>query len=162
MSERWMPHLTVAALIEEDGRFLMVEEQPDGRGNVVNQPAGHVEEHESLLDAVVREVREETQRHFTPQAVSGLYRWRDPYSAITYLRVVFCGRCTPADTHLPRDPVILGCRWYSLDSLHAGQHNLRSPMVLRAIEDYVSGQRLPLDLIRELGNDKVSSNFTYP
>jgi 8-oxo-dGTP pyrophosphatase MutT (NUDIX family) len=153
MSERWMPHLTVAAIIEEDDRFLMVEEQPDGHGAVINQPAGHLEERESLLDAVVREVREEAQRHFTPRAVSGLYRWRDPYSAITYLRVVFCGSCSSVDTHLPRDPVILGTRWCSLDNLRAGQHSLRSPMVLRAIEDYVSGQRLPLDIIRELNSD---------
>jgi 8-oxo-dGTP pyrophosphatase MutT (NUDIX family) len=155
MNERWRPHLTVAAIIEEEGRFLMVEERPDGRGSVLNQPAGHVEEHESPLDAIVREVREETRRHFTPQAVSGLYRWRDPYSAITYLRVVFCGYSTPPVTHLLRDPVILDCRWCSLDSLRAEQHSLRSPMVLCAIEDYLAGQRLPLDLIRELSSERL-------
>jgi 8-oxo-dGTP pyrophosphatase MutT (NUDIX family) len=153
MTDRWSPHLTVAALIEEDGRFLMVEECPDGHGRVLNQPAGHVEEHESLFDAVVREVREETQRHFTPHAVSGLYRWRNPYTAITYLRVVFCGSVTQPNTHLPRDPVILESRWYSLDNLRAEQSSLRSPMVLRAIEDYLAGQRLPLNLIDELSGD---------
>jgi 8-oxo-dGTP pyrophosphatase MutT (NUDIX family) len=153
MTDRWSPHLTVAAIIEEEGRFLMVEECPDGHGSVLNQPAGHVEEHESLLEAVVREVREETQRHFTPRAVSGLYRWRNPYSAITYLRVVFCGSVTQPDAHLPRDPVILESRWYSLENLRNEKNSLRSPMVLRAIEDYLAGQCLPLNLIDELSGD---------
>jgi 8-oxo-dGTP pyrophosphatase MutT (NUDIX family) len=154
MDERWRPHLTVAALIEAEGRFLMVEERPDGGERVLNQPAGHVEEHESLLAAIVREVREETQCHFTPQAVSGLYRWRDPQRAITYLRVVFCGSCTQPDPLLPRDPVILACHWHSLESLRREQQRLRSPMVWHAIEDYLAGQRLPLDLIREINSDE--------
>jgi 8-oxo-dGTP pyrophosphatase MutT (NUDIX family) len=157
MNTRWSPHLTVAAIIEEQGQFLMVEEQPQGHepGSVLNQPAGHVEEHESLLDAVIREVREETQRHFTPQAVSGLYRWRDPRSAITYLRVVFCGTVTPPAPNLPRDPVIIDCHWCGPDNLCSGQRPLRSPMVLQAISDYLAGQRLPLDLIREISNDSL-------
>jgi ADP-ribose pyrophosphatase YjhB (NUDIX family) len=151
MAERWRPHLTVAALIEENGRFLLVEEQPEGGERVLNQPAGHVEEDESLPDAIIREVREETQCHFTPATLSGLYRWRNPRSGITYLRVVFCGSCTQPDRNLPRDPDIIDSRWYTLESLRSGQQRMRSPMVLQAIEDYLAGQRLPLGLIHELG-----------
>ncbi|MCW8919273.1 MAG: NUDIX hydrolase [Gammaproteobacteria bacterium] len=155
MDERWRPHLTVAALVEKNGRFLMVEERPEGGEHVLNQPAGHVEEQESLLAAITREVREETQRHFTPVAVSGLYRWRHPRSGITYLRVVFCGNCEQPDPRLPRDPAILDARWYTLADLRSGQPRLRSPMVLRAIEDYLAGQRLPLDIVREIDSDEL-------
>ena len=147
MSAIWTPHLTVAAIIEEDGRFLLVEEAPEGR-SVFNQPAGHVEEGEPLLEAVVREVAEECCRRFTPQALVGLYRWRSPNNGVTYLRAAFCGESSGPDPQLERDSDIIGEHWLSHESLT--DHPLRSPLVLRCIDDYLAGNRLPLDLITEL------------
>ena len=147
MSVIWTPHLTVAAIIEHDGRFLLVEEAPEGVP-VFNQPAGHVEEGEPLTEAVVREVAEECCRHFTPQALVGLYRWRSPNNDITYLRAAFCGEASGPDPQLKRDSDIIGERWLCYDELP--HHALRSPLVLHCIDDYVAGNRLPLDLISEL------------
>lgn len=147
MPEIWTPHLTVAAITEQNGRFLLVEEEPNGKP-VFNQPAGHVEEHESLLDAVVREVREETCRHFEPEALCGLYRWRSPQNGVTYLRAAFCGAISEHDPKLQRDSDIIGDSWLSREEmLHLP---LRSPLVLRCIDDCLAGQRLPLDLVTEL------------
>ena len=85
----WAPHTTVAALIERDGRFLMVEESPDGGPTVFNQPAGHLEPGESLTQAVIRETREETGWGFIPHALIGIYRWQVPENGRTYLRFCF-------------------------------------------------------------------------
>ena len=149
MSEIWTPHLTVAAIIERQGDFLIVEEAPGG-SPVFNQPAGHVEEHESLLEAIRREVREETQRHFEPEAVCGIYRWRSPVNGITYLRVAFCGSISEPDPQLQRDGDIIADAWLSRAALL--QRPLRSPLVLRCIDDYLAGTRMSLDLISELAS----------
>ncbi len=143
----WTPHLTVAAIIEQDGRFLLVEEAPEGV-SVFNQPAGHVEEGEPLIEAVVREVAEECCRHFTPQAMVGLYRWRSPSNSVTYLRAAFCGTVSEPDPQLERDSDIIGERWLAREELL--HQPLRSPLVLRCIDDHLAGHRLPLDLILEL------------
>jgi 8-oxo-dGTP pyrophosphatase MutT (NUDIX family) len=147
MSEIWTPHLTVAAIIEHGGKFLLVEESPGGRP-VFNQPAGHVEEEESLLQAVVREVREEVCRHFAPEALCGIYRWRSPHNGVTYLRAAFCGTISQYDPQLQRDNDIIGDCWLSRAELD--HYPLRSPLVLSCIDDYLEGRRLPLELITEL------------
>jgi ADP-ribose pyrophosphatase YjhB (NUDIX family) len=147
MSDIWTPHLTVAAIVEQQGKFLLVEESPHGK-QVFNQPAGHVEENESILDAVVREVREETCRHFEPEALCGIYRWRSPHNGVTYLRAAFCGTISEYDPQLQRDSDIIGDHWLSREALN--DQPLRSPLVLRCIDDYLAGTRLPLNLISEL------------
>ena len=147
----FVPHLTVAAVIEQEGRFLLVEEAPRGR-RVLNQPAGHVEAHETVLDAVVREVREETGFRFVPESILGFYQWPRT-DGETYFRVTFCGRVEGAPVD-QRDPDILGTVWMDADALRSldtrGEPALRSRLVLDCIEDYLAGQRLPLDLIRTL------------
>lgn len=147
MSTIWTPHLTVAAIVENQGKFLLVEEAPNGTA-VFNQPAGHVEENENLTDAVMREVREEVCRHFEPDAMCGIYRWRSPNNGVTYLRAAFCGDISEFDSKLIRDSDILGDKWFSRDELN--KKPLRSPLVLRCIDDYLAGKRLPLELIQEL------------
>jgi 8-oxo-dGTP pyrophosphatase MutT (NUDIX family) len=134
--------LTVAAVIERDGLFLMVEEQVDDR-QVINQPAGHVEPGEALADAVRREVREETARDFDPAAIVGTYCWR-PASGHPYLRVAFTGNCGDPVPGRVLDTGILGTSWWSREALAAAAERLRSPMVLRCIDDYLAGERAAL------------------
>ena len=147
MTPIWTPHLTVAAIIEQQGKFLLVEEAPSGEP-VFNQPAGHVEENESIIEALIREVREEVCRDFTPEALCGIYRWRSPQNGVTYLRAAFCGAISEADPQLQRDSDIIGDRWLSREELN--HCALRSPLVLRCLDDYLAGKRLPLDLVTEL------------
>lgn len=149
MNEIWTPHLTVAAIIEQDGRFLLVEENSEGQV-VLNQPAGHVEENEPIYDAVLRETLEESGRHFTPEAISGFYRWHSPLNGITYLRIAFCGNCSERDHTVELDDDIITTHWMDLDLLHARSNDLRSPLVMQGFHDYLAGQRYPLDLVNEL------------
>lgn len=143
------PHITVAAVVEDAGRFLVVEEEADGRV-VYNQPAGHLDGGETVLQAVVRETLEETAWHFTPQAMVGVYRWRSPANGITYVRVCFSGTCLQHEAGRSLDSGILRALWLSRDELSALGDQLRSPMVLRCIDDYRAGKRYPLNLITEL------------
>ncbi|NIP74386.1 MAG: NUDIX hydrolase [Gammaproteobacteria bacterium] len=145
----WRPNVTVAAVIEHDDRFLMVEEAPEGNA-VYNQPAGHLEPGEGLIDAVVREVLEETGRAFRPLFVIGLYRWRNPKTDQTFLRVCFSGHCEPRASGRALDPDIVRTVWLSRAELDSGADRLRSPMVLRSIDDYLAGRRFTLDLITDL------------
>jgi 8-oxo-dGTP pyrophosphatase MutT (NUDIX family) len=143
------PDVTVAAVIERDERFLIVEEVVSGR-RVLNQPAGHVEEHESLIEAVVRETLEESAWHFVPQAVTGLYQWRNPANGQSFLRVAFTGICRHHEAWRPLDDGICRALWVARDELVHDRDRLRSPMVLTCIDDYLSGRRYPLDLLRAL------------
>ena len=143
------PHLTVAAVIEQAGRFLMVEEDVEGR-IVLNQPAGHVEPGESFVDAVVREAWEETAHRFEPQAVTGIYRWQLPDSGITYIRHAFCGTVGEANEQQNLDDGILRAIWLSPDELLAQPEKLRSPLVMKTIEDYLQGRRYGLELYHEV------------
>jgi len=147
---RWHPRVTVAAVIRNSkGHYLLVEEQPDG-DVVLNQPAGHLENGESLLDAVVREVREETCREFSPLALLGVYRWRASTHSDTFLRFCFLGEAGPEKADLVRDPDILATHWLSSGEIHNGPHSLRSPLVGRSIRDAERGQAFPLDLLVDL------------
>ncbi len=143
------PHLTVAAVVEREGRYLVVEENERGR-IVFNQPAGHVEAGETLVEAVVRETLEETAWHFEPRYLIGLYRYYSPWNEVTYLRLCFAGRVVGHEPERPLDRGIVQALWMSRDELLANEPRLRSPMVLRCIDDYVDGRRYPLDLLTEV------------
>jgi 8-oxo-dGTP pyrophosphatase MutT (NUDIX family) len=143
------PDITVAAVTETDGRFLVVEERIN-RCLVFNQPAGHVEQGETLLAAVVREVREETAWGFHPDALIGVYLWRNPTSGRSYMRFAFTGKVKDHDAAQPLDRGIVGTHWLSRNDLLEREPRLRSPLVLRCIEDYLEGIRLSLDLVARL------------
>lgn len=143
------PEITVAAVTETDGRFLVVEERINRR-LVFNQPAGHVEHGETLLAAVVREVREETAWGFQPQALIGVYLWRNPSSGRSTMRFAFTGSVADHDARQPLDRGIVCTHWLSRTDLLEREQRLRSPLVLRCIEDYLGGARLPLDPVAQL------------
>jgi 8-oxo-dGTP pyrophosphatase MutT (NUDIX family) len=146
------PEVTVAALVEQGGRFLVVEERIKGRV-VFNQPAGHVETGETLLEAVAREAREETAWRFTPQHLVGIYLLRDAGRARSYLRFAFTGTAEDHDSAQPLDRGILRTHWLTRAELAERQPRLRSPLVLRCIDDYLAGRRHPLDLVAYLDRD---------
>jgi 8-oxo-dGTP pyrophosphatase MutT (NUDIX family) len=145
----WKPDVTVAAVTERDGQFLLVEERASGR-IVINQPAGHLESGESFIDAVIRETLEETGWTFRPQAVVGVYVWQPEHLSRTFLRVAFSGVLESHDPARPLDHGILRTRWCGRDQLLAQQAKLRSPLVLSCIDDYLAGARYPLELISHL------------
>ena len=144
-----MPDITVAAVTETGGRFLLIEERINRR-LVFNQPAGHVEAGETLLAAVVREVREETAWGFQPEALVGVYLWRNPSSGRGYMRFAFTGSVMDHKAGQPLDRGIVGTHWLSRADLMQRQPQLRSPLVMRCIEDYLDGTRLPLDPVAKL------------
>jgi len=138
----WKPDVTVAAVIERDARFLLVEERIRGQ-LVFNQPAGHVEDGESLLQAVIREALEETAWAFTPQWLLGMYLWRSARGHST-LRFTFSGTIDDFDAGRTLDPPIVATHWLTRDEILARRRALRTPLVLRCIDDYQRGVRLPL------------------
>jgi len=140
-----MPHpeITVAAVTEQDGRFLVVEERIDRR-RVINQPAGHVEPGETLLEAVVREVREETAWLFMAKELIGVYLWRRPDTGRTTKRFTFAGAVTDHRPEQALDDGIITTHWLTRAELKGREPELRSPLVLRCIEDYLAGRRQPL------------------
>lgn len=144
----WIPHVTVAAVIESERRFLLIEEQSEGL-IVFNQPAGHWDEGESLIEAAARETLEESAWHFEAQALVGIYQYTSPINNITYLRICFCGRHYHHEPDRILDTGILRAVWLTRDEI-ATIKNLRSPMVLRCIDDYLTGIRYPLSLITSL------------
>jgi 8-oxo-dGTP pyrophosphatase MutT (NUDIX family) len=137
------PEITVAAITESDGRFLIVEERIDRR-LVLNQPAGHVEPGETLLEAIVREVREETAWRFTARELVGVYLWRHPGTGRTTKRFAFSGTVSDHRDGQALDEGIVGTHWLTPAQLRGREPQLRSPLVLRCIEDYLAGRRLPL------------------
>ncbi len=142
----WKPNVTVAAVIERDGKFLLVEEQTS-QGIRFNQPAGHLEKDESLLSAVVRETLEESAYHFQPQNLLGIYRWHAPESDTTYLRFAFTGEIVGHEPTRTLDTGILRAAWLTPAQIRANQAAHRSPLILRCIKDYLSGKRYPIDLL---------------
>ncbi|MFZ5522649.1 MAG: NUDIX hydrolase [Pseudomonadota bacterium] len=140
----WKPNVTVAGIIERDGKFLLVEEETS-QGLRFNQPAGHLEAGESLLEGVAREVLEESAYHFVPQHLLGIYRWHSLESDTTYLRFAFTGKITGHETDRQLDAGILQAIWLTPDEIRATQKRHRSPLILRCVEDYLTGKRYPLD-----------------
>ena len=140
---RWTPHITVAAIVPRNDQFLMVSEYESGQ-LVINQPAGHVESNETLTEAVLREVREETAWVVEPLHIVGIYRYQANADAIEYLRV--CYACTPIEkTDDVLDPDIESADWLTLDDIRSRPH--RSALVKRCLEDYLSHQQAPLQFI---------------
>ncbi len=150
MPNRWKPNVTVAAVIEQGDRFLLVEEDT-ADGLRLNNPAGHLDPGESPVGACVREVLEETACDFTPAALVGVYLNRFTRTRtgddITYLRFTFAG--TVGEPHAWRtlDDGIVRTVWMTLDEIKSCADRHRSPLVLRSIEDYLAGRRFPLDMI---------------
>lgn len=145
----WKPHATVAAIVEQNNRFLLVEELIHG-DIVYNQPAGHLEDNESFIDAVIRETREESAWTFTPEGVVGVYLWKHPDKGQTFLRVAIHGRCSDHDPDQPLDEGIQRAVWKSRDEIASMHNQLRSPMVLDCIDDYLSNQSYPLDILKHI------------
>ena len=150
MPNRWKPNVTVSAIIERDGRFLLVEEQT-ADGLRLNTPAGHLDPAESPIDACVREVLEETAYSFTPTALVGIYMNRfvrtRTGSDITYLRFAFTGDLGVHNAQCHLDEGIVRSVWLTLDELKATAHLHRSPIVLESVQDYLAGQRHDLGLV---------------
>jgi len=142
----WKPNVTVAAVLEQDGKFLLVEEHTS-QGLLFNQPAGHLEPAESLLAAVVRETLEESAYTFEPQSLIGIYRWHSAASATTYLRFAFAGRILAHHAERALDAGIVRAVWMAPDEIRANARFHRSPLLLRCVEDYLAGRRYPLDLL---------------
>jgi len=143
----WQPHITVATVIEDQGRFLLVEEMADGR-SVLNQPAGHLEANESLIEAALRETLEETGWEVELTAVTGIYLYTAPSNGVTYQRVCFAGKALHERPNHQLDEGIIGPRWLTREELASQPERWRSELVLRCIDDYLQGERFPLNLIR--------------
>lgn len=141
----WPPHITVACIIEKDGKFLMVEELCNGE-LVYNQPAGHLEPGESLQEAAIREALEETGWHVQPTHVLGVSRYVSQ-AGIIYYRTSFIAEAISHDPTATLDEGIINAPWLSYEELRSRPEKLRSPLVLKNIEQYLSGQRYPLTLI---------------
>lgn len=142
----WKPNVTVAAVVERAGRFLLVEEQTT-RGRLFNQPAGHLEPGESLTEAVARETLEETAHVFKPTALLGVYLYRQPADDVTYLRFAFTGDITGHEAARALDAGIIHAVWLAPDDIRRNATRHRSPLVLRCIDDYFAGQRYPLAIL---------------
>lgn len=150
MDNRWRPSVTVAAVIERDGRFLMIEEETT-EGLRINNPAGHLEPGETPAEGCAREALEETAWHFRPTALLGVYISRFQRSTtgedITYLRFAFTGELGEEEVGRPLDEGIVRTLWMTPDDLRANSERLRSPLVLKCLEDYLAGVRLPLSSV---------------
>lgn len=154
METRWTPRVTVAAILEQDGKFLLVEEN-QSRGLVLNNAAGHLDIGESLVQACVREVLEETAYDFTPEALVGVYLSRyqghDPrkglHRDLTFLRFTFCGKLGAFHPERELDSPIERTVWMTPEEMRATAARHRSPMVLRSLDDYLRGSRFPIDTI---------------
>jgi phosphatase NudJ len=150
MRAPWKPSVTVAAVIERDGRFLLVEEETK-LGLKLNNPAGHLEQGETPAQGCAREVLEEAAHDFKPTALLGVYLARSRKNSTgedqTYLRLAFCGELGKHHTQRALDEGIVRTLWMTLDEVRESAARHRSPLVLKCIEDYVSGNRYPLDAV---------------
>jgi len=144
---RWKPNVTVAAVIEQDGRFLLVEEHTKA-GLKLNTPAGHLDPGESPAEGCARETLEETAHHFTPSALVGIYMARFlGEEDVTYMRFAFAGTLGAFEPGRPLDEGIERTLWMTADEIRSSVERHRSPLLLQCVEDYLAGRRHPLDLI---------------
>ncbi len=144
----WKPNVTVAAIIEQDGKYLLVEEEPEaGSGLFLNQPAGHLDPGESIMQGAIRETLEETAYTFVPEYLLGIYQWHSQRVDTTYLRFAFGGRVTSHDPERVLDHGILRAAWFDLDEIHHMIDRYRSPLVMQCIQDHIAGKRYPLELL---------------
>ncbi len=148
--EIWKPNVTVASVIERDGKFLLVEEETQ-HGVLYNQPAGHLECDESLVAAVVRETLEETAHHFVPRALLGVYHYYYEPSGTTYLRFAFVGDSTGHDPQRGLDAGIIRTVWLTPDEIRSNRGRLRTPLVEKCVDDYLAGRHYPLELLKHYG-----------
>lgn len=150
MDTRWKPSVTVAAIIERDGRFLLVEEET-ADGLKLNNPAGHLEQGESPPEACAREALEETAHVFRPTALLGVYLCRTRRDStgedVTYLRLAFCGELGAQDPARPLDQGIVRALWLTPEEIRSSAQRHRSPLVMRCVEDYLAGIRHPLSAV---------------
>jgi ADP-ribose pyrophosphatase YjhB (NUDIX family) len=146
MNCNWHPHLTVATVVEQSGKYLIVEELSDGI-KVFNQPAGHLEQNETLIEAAVRETLEETGWHVKIESLVGFFMYTSEANNITYLRCCFIATALEHDKDYILDEGIIGPVWLSLEELNEQKNKLRSPLVTQCIEDYEAGKRFSLDSI---------------
>ena len=144
--QQWKPNVTVAAVVEHDGDFLLVEEQTSD-GIRYNQPAGHLEAGESLIDAVVRETLEESAWRFTPTALIGVYQYHQEAGGITYLRFAFTGELSDHQPDQKLDTGIVRTLWMPVGDIRTSRAKHRSPLLLQCVDDYLAGRRYPLDLL---------------
>jgi 8-oxo-dGTP pyrophosphatase MutT (NUDIX family) len=140
----WKPSVTVAAVIERDGRFLFVQEKSEGR-LVLNQPAGHLDPGESLVEACRREVMEETAHRFEPAGLVGIYRWHYAPKEVTFLRFCFSGRVGES-LHRELDKEIVSLHWLTPEELTARKGEHRSPLVQKCVDDFLAGRLYPLEV----------------
>ncbi len=143
----WIPHVTVATVIEDNGRFLLVEELKGGRA-VLNQPAGHLEPDESLIEAAIRETLEETGYDVELTGVIGIYLYTAPSNGVTYQRVCFAGKPLHHDPERTLDHGIIGPQWLTRDEIIEQKARWRSELLLQCIDDYLTGDLHSLSLIR--------------
>ena len=146
MNRVWKPNCTVAALIEREGRFLLVEEETED-GLRFNQPAGHLDPGESLVAACTREAMEETAWCFTPTALVGIYQWPRPQSDVSYLRFAFAGELGTHQEDRALDTGIVRTVWMTPEEIRARADRHRSPLVWQCVADYLAGWRFPLEIV---------------
>jgi len=146
---QWMPHATVAAIVEDNGKFLLVEEITE-RGHRFNQPAGHLENNETLIEAVIRETLEETAYSFTPESLLGIYHWKHEHNDTTYLRFAYIGSVSNHQPNMTLDEGIIRTVWMSVEEMRSNAMLMRSPQVLSCVEDYLNGHKFPLSVVTHL------------
>lgn len=145
----WRPHVTVATIVEKDGKFLLVEEICHGK-RVLNQPAGHLEPKETLIEAAHRETLEETGWDVKIEGVCGVSLYRSPNNGVTYARTLFFASPIAEVEGALLDDDIIAPHWLTLDEIQQKQDMLRSPLVLKSIDHYLSGHRYPLSILLHL------------
>ncbi|WP_249673305.1 NUDIX hydrolase [Pseudomonas abieticivorans] len=145
---QWQPHITVATVVEHEGRFLLVEEFKNNQA-VLNQPAGHLDPNESLTEAAIRETLEETGYDVELTGVVGIYLYTAPSNGVTYQRICFAGKALKHHPERALDEGIMGALWLTREQIIEQQHRWRSELLLRCVDDFLQGPLHSLSLIRE-------------
>lgn len=146
MAERYKPNVTVACIIHHQGKFVMVEESIDGKTRY-NQPAGHLEANETMTQACIREVKEETGLEITPNGLVGIYQFQ-ANEDLAFIRFTFFAELNSEQKLTPEDPQIIAAHWHSLEEIQILNEQLRSPLVIKTLKDYLNGKRYPLALLQ--------------